>query len=148
MNSKPKSSLEFSEAQLEQYAENTILEVLPEKTGEDMTTKYVLIKHDYYSSDNEHGRKILEAFLQNLCSSSFNTIIVYLIDTGTKLLDSSNPLYDQMCRLSERSEMVIACKESLDNYHVEINDEFQVVTQSMKTLTEDLICFSNLLTLE
>ena len=148
MNSKPKSKLEYSEAQLEKYAENTILEVMTEKAGADITAKYVLIKHDYYSSDNEHGRTILGTFLSALCSSSFNTVIVYLIDRGTKLLDSSNPLYNSMCLLSERAEMVIACKESLENYHIRLTDNSPVVTQSMQTLIEDLICFPDLLTLE
>ena len=47
MNSNPKNSLDFSSAGMEEYSGNTILEVLQEKSAEDNSSKYVLIKHDY-----------------------------------------------------------------------------------------------------
>ena len=44
MNSKQKNSLEYSKPQLEQFEDNTILEVLPQKTDEADSSKYILIK--------------------------------------------------------------------------------------------------------
>ena len=70
MNNKQKNSLEYSKPQIEQFSDNTILEVLPQKTGEDTNTKYVLIKHDYFSSDSDHGREMLASLISGLCDSS------------------------------------------------------------------------------
>ena len=90
MNSKTKNSLDYSKAQLEQYSEDSFLEVMPERTDENNTSIFVLIKHDYFSSDSDHGRKLLAVYLNRLCTSSFNSITVYLTDKGVLLLDKDN----------------------------------------------------------
>ncbi len=148
MNSNPKSNLDFSGTELEQYSDNTILEVMHEKTDEGTGSKYVLIKHDYYSSDSGHGRDLLSGFLSALCSSSYNSIVVYLIDSGTLLLDDSNPLYDAFLRLAGKTDMVIASKESLDQYGIILSSDVKVDTQSSRSIAEDLIYIPNLLILE
>ena len=49
MNSNPRNSLDYQGAQLEQLSDVSLLEVMQEKTDEETSTKYVLIKHDFYS---------------------------------------------------------------------------------------------------
>lgn len=147
MNSNQRN-LDFSGTELEQYSDNTILEVMHEKTDDEIASRYVLIKHDYYSSDSDHGRELLSAFLSALCNSSYTSIVVYLIDTGTLLLDDSNPLYEEFLRLSGKAEMVIAPKESLDQYGIILSSDIKVETLPAGSISEDLICIPNLLILE
>lgn len=148
MNSKERNSLDFTKAQLEEFSDNTILEVLPQKTDEGSSSKYVLIKHDYYSSDSEHGRNLLASFLASITESSYHSVVVYLVDKGVLLLDKSNPLYEQMQLLIKKAEMVIVDEDSAFFY--EINDcaDTKISVQSFKSISEDILYSSDLLILE
>lgn len=148
MNNSPRNSLDFSKTQLEQFSDDALLEVLPEKTDEDNSTKYVLIKHDYYSTDSEHGREILSGFLTSLINSSYNSIVIYLIDKGVKLLDESDPLYNKMNRLIEKSESVIASEDSIILYNVNLSNESKIVQESLTSITSDIVYLDHLLILE
>lgn len=140
MNNNPRNDLDFSD--------NTLLEVMPEKIDEDIATKYILIKHDYYSTDSDHGRELLAGFITNLADSSFDSIVVYLIDKGVKLLDEENPLFDKMLRLIEKSETVIATAESIEVYNVVFSKTQKISVESFMSVTEDITYLGNLLTLE
>ena len=148
MNNSPRNSLDFSKSQLEQFSDDALLEVLPEKTDEDNSTKYVLIKHDYYSTDSEHGREILSGFLTSLINSSYNSIVIYLIDKGVKLLDESDPLYNKMNRLIEKSESVIAAEDSIILYNVNLSNGSKIVQESLTSITSDIVYLDHLLILE
>ena len=148
MNNNQRSDLDFSTAGLDQFSGSTLLDVMPEKIDEGTTTKYVLIKHDYYSTDSDHGREILSGFLTSLTDSSYSSIVIYLIDNGVKLLDEENPLYDKMLRLIEKSETVIAAEESFDEYNVSFPVTQKISFESIMSVTEDITYLDNLLTLE
>ena len=148
MNSKERNSLEFSKAQLEEYSDNTILEVLPQKTDEESASKYVLIKHDYYSSDSEHGRNLLASFLASITESTYHSVIVYLVDTGVLLLDKSNPLYEQMQLLIKKAEMIIVDEDSAFFYEINDYTDTKISVQSFKSISEDILYSSDLLILE
>ena len=148
MNNSPRNSLDYSNSQLEQFSDDALLEVLPEKTDEDNSTKYVLIKHDYYSTDSEHGREILSGFLTSLINSSYNSIVIYLIDKGVKLLDESDPLNSKMNRLIEKSESVIASEDSIILYNVNLSNESKIVQESLTSITSDIVYLDHLLILE
>ena len=148
MNNSPRNSLDYSNSQLEQFSDDALLEVLPEKTDDDNSTKYVLIKHDYYSTDSEHGREILSGFLTSLINSSYNSIVIYLIDKGVKLLDESDPLYNKMNRLIEKSESVIASEDSIILYNVNLSNESKIVQESLTSITSDIVYLDHLLILE
>ena len=148
MNNSPRNSLDYSNSQLEQFSDDALLEVLPEKTDEDNSTKYVLIKHDYYSTDSEHGREILSGFLTSLINSSYNSIVIYLIDKGVKLLDESDPLNSKMNRLIEKSESVIAAEDSIILYNVNMSNESKIVQESLTSITSDIVYLDHLLILE
>lgn len=148
MNSKERNSLEFSKAQLEEYSDNTILEVLPQKTDEGSASKYVLIKHDYYSSDSEHGRNLLASFLASITESTYHSVIIYLVDTGVLLLDKSNPLYEQMKLLIKKAEMIIVDEDSAFFYEINDYTDTKISVQSFKSISEDILYSSDLLILE
>lgn len=148
MNSNPRNSFDYQGAQLEQLSDVSLLEVMQEKTDEETSTKYVLIKHDFYSSDSDHGRELLSGFLDGLSESSFSSVIVYLIDKGTKLLDETNPLHDSMLRLIEKSEMVIAAADSISFYEVTYDSNSEIVEQSSRSIAEDIIYLPGLFVLE
>lgn len=148
MNSNPKSSLEFTGAQLDRFPGETLLEVLEEKTSDDHSAKYVLIKHDYYSSDSEHGRILLSDFLDALTDTAPKTLIIYLVDSATKMLDVNNPFYEQIFALIQRSEMVIADTDSIVSYDVNFEENPKLETRTFRSIAEDLICLPGLLTIE
>ncbi len=148
MNNSPRNSLDYSSSQLEQFSDDALLEVLPEKTDEDNSTKYVLIKHDYYSTDSEHGREILSGFLTSLINSSYNSLVIYLIDKGVKLLDESDPLNNKMNRLIEKSESVIAAEDSIILYNVNLSNVSKIVQESLTSITSDIVYLDHLLILE
>lgn len=148
MNNSPRNSLDYTNSQLEQFSDDALLEVLPEKTDEDNSTKYVLIKHDYYSTDSEHGREILSGFLTSLINSSYNSLVIYLIDKGVKLLDESDPLNNKMNRLIEKSESVIASEDSIILYNVNLSNASKIVQESLTSITSDIVYLDHLLILE
>lgn len=148
MNRKERNSLEYTKAQLEEFSDNTILEVLPQKTDEGSSSKYVLIKHDYYSSDSEHGRDLLASFLASITESSYHSIIVYLVDKGVLLLDRSNTLYEQMQLLIKKADTVIVDEDSAFIYNVNDYTNTKISVQSFKSISEDILYSSDLLILE
>ena len=148
MYSNQKSNLEISEDVIEEISDNAVLEVMQQKEDDDSSSKYILIKHDYYSSDSEHGRELLKSFFKAINNSRFNNLIIYLVDKGTLLLDKSNPLYDSFCDLINRSEMIIADKESLVFYDVEPDPDSGIVNQSADSIAEEIFLIPNILILE
>ena len=148
MNSKQKNSLEYSEPVIEQYSDNVVMEVMQQKIEDDVSSKYVLIKHDYFSTDSEHGRELLKSFLDVLTHSDFKNLIIYLTDKGTRLLDANNPLYDTFCPLILKSEMVIADDESITFYGVSCSTDSKISIQSFNSIAEDIVFIPNILILE
>ena len=52
----------------------------------------VLIKHDYYSTDNDNGRAMLDCFLNSLTVSSERIFLLIITGSAVKLLDTSDKL--------------------------------------------------------
>ena len=148
MYNKPKNSLEYSEPVIEQYSDNVFLEVMQQKTDEDTSSKYVLIKHDFYSSDSDHGRDMLKTIFNVLANSEFKNLIIYLVDKGTLLLDNSNPLSGSFQTLISKSEMIIVDDESLTKYQVSCDLDSKITIQSFSSIAEDILFLSDILILE
>lgn len=148
MNSSPRNDLEYSKSQLEQFSGDALLEVMTEKNDADTSTKYVLIKHDFYSTDSDHGREILSGFLTSLINSSYNSIVVYLVDKGVKLLDELNPLYSKMLQLKEKAEMVVLSEDSLIQYDVIVAESPKLAFESISSIAEDIMYLDAVLILE
>ena len=76
MNSNQKDSLDYSDPEVEKFSDGIVLEVMPQKNDSDSSTKYILIKHDYYSSDSDHGRTLLKSIFNSLIKSNFKNLTV------------------------------------------------------------------------
>ena len=79
----------------------------------------IVINHDYYSSDSEHGRELLGAFLDVLADEFSKVSRIFLIDSGVKLLDPSNKLYASFKALDDMEFSIVCCRESIDNYEID-----------------------------
>ena len=148
MYNKQKNSLEYSEPVIEQYSDNVVLEVMPQKNDDETSSKYVLIKHDYYSSDSDHGREMLKSIFNALAHSEFKSLIIYLVDKGTLLLDNNNPLFDIFQTLISKSEIVIADDESITKYQISCDLDSKISIQAFCSIAEDIVFLQNVLTLE
>ena len=148
MNSNQRSSLDYQGAQLEQLSDVSLLEVMQEKTDEETSTKYVLIKHDYYSTDSNFGRQLLKTYLSCLCNSYYNSLFIYLVDKGTRLLDKTNPLYEDLLNLSRKCEIIMADQDSINEYGVNVSLDSEIPYQTTSSIAEDIIYLSDLLILE
>ncbi len=148
MFSKQENKLDYSEQFLQDYSDNTVLEVLQQKENDDNASKYILIKHDYYSSDSDNGRELLKAFFTAIGRSMNNNLIVYLVDKGTRLLDKNNPLYDSFRDIIAKFDMIIADNESLDFYEIEFDKDSGIIKQSADSIAEDILFLSDILILE
>jgi len=73
--------------------------------------RMLLIKHDYYSSDNEHGRFLLNSFLKSLSNGKFSLESIILIDSGVRIADSA---IMQTLVNSGTVNTVYICSESLE----------------------------------
>ena len=148
MNSNPRNSLDYQGAQLEQLSDVSLLEVMQEKTDEETSTKYVLIKHDFYSSDSDHGREMLKSIFKALSHSEFKSLIIYLVDKGTLLLDNNNPLFDIFQTLISKSEIIIADDESIIKYQISCDLDPKISIQAFSSIAEDIVFLQNVLILE
>ncbi|MCQ2517050.1 MAG: hypothetical protein MJ094_09385 [Saccharofermentans sp.] len=80
----------------------------------------VLIKHDYYSSNNDLGISYLNSYLDSLLMESDRLCLLIIIDSAVKLLENNAKLHE----LINRSPSTIICNNSLEHYgiHCELNN--------------------------
>ncbi len=148
MNNSPENNLGFIDTKPNNLSENTMIDVLQEKNIDEISTKNVLIKHDYYSTDSDFGRQLLKTYLSCLCNSYYNSLFIYLVDKGTRLLDKTNPLYDDLLNLSRKCEIIMADQDSINEYGVNVSLDSEIPYQTTSSIAEDIIYLSDLLILE
>ncbi len=116
----------------------TEYEVFPEmevKSGNDAVT--VLIKHDYYSSDNENGRDLLRTFLSELRNSDRTIGMLIITDSATKLLDKDNDLSSVLHDLIVyKSEAHAICKDSASYYMADMESSEELALYSASAIIE------------
>lgn len=98
----------------------------------------VVIHHDYYSSNTDHGRILLKAFLEVLKDEFSKISRIYLIDSGVCLLDESNYLSDTFAQLLDLDFDVVSCSESMDNFRIN-SDALNVRLMSMHDIALELL---------
>ncbi|MCR5617670.1 MAG: hypothetical protein K6F83_05225 [Clostridiales bacterium] len=108
----------------------------------------VLIKHDYYSSDTEHGRELLGAFLDVLADEFSKVSRIFLIDSGVKLLDPGNPLHASFCMLEKMEYSIVCCRESIDEFEVEFEKKDNDSLMSMHEIALELMNVPYLYTID
>ena len=140
--------VDYSNKTVKAKSDSTVLEILPQKEENESSAKTVLIKHDYYSSDSDHGRDLLRALLRALYKSQINKLVIYLIDSGTLLLDKENALFKTFQPLIAKSEMVIVADESLLFYGIDADIDSNILTQPLDSIAYDIINLPDILILE
>ncbi len=95
----------------------------------------LLIKHDYYASNSDHGRELLASILDSI-TNYMNIKHIYLIDSGVKLLNSDNPVCDILFRISVDNKITVTpCLDSVDYYKVQLPDFANVMM-----IADELYC--------
>ena len=107
----------------------------------------VLIKHDYYSSDNDHGRLLLGSFLDTLTESGDPVNKLTLLDTAVRLLEDSI-LFAKLLKLIEHSKFTYICEDSLAYFDIEYSSHDNVIVCSASDLSLELLQTDRLIVLE
>ena len=78
----------------------------------------IVFKHDYYSSDNDHGRFLLKKLVDGVLTGCVQIESVFFVDTGVKLLDVNNPSHSLIMTLLDVCQTSNACSESIEYYNI------------------------------
>ncbi len=107
----------------------------------------VLIKHDYYSSDTDQGRKIIGMFLDSLADCGSSIAKIMLIDSSVRLLDDDSFAY-RLEKLFGLARYSYICEDSLSFYEVEYSAHDNVIVCSATDIAMELFQAGHLITLE
>ena len=133
---------------IETISENE-LDIFPQLIDADSVNhRTVLIKHDYYSSDTDHGRALLSAFLDVLSDESGDISNIILIDSGTHLLCLDDPCHKKLMLILSSSVKLYACRESVETYIANelIPENIELITA--QSIALELLDSNNLFILE
>ena len=119
---------------------NTDIEVLTDfaiDVSESANGLSVLIKHDYYSTDNDNGRALLDSLLDGLILASDRVFLLMITDSGVKLLENSSKLTE----LITRTHQTLICRDSAKFYGVTVpsDPDGKVHAVSMADITDQII---------
>jgi len=103
----------------------------------------VLIKHDYYSSDSEHGRDLLSSILEVLCDDADRIGKILLVDSGVKLISD-----EKFLKLAELILNIKACDKSLEFYGIKPESSLNILSISSYALAAEIIDSDYLFTIE
>ena len=134
MNNWEKSNLELTPA-----PEMTMLE----ESG----TLTVLIKHDYYSSDSDHGRILLGSFFDSLAERGSDIAKIILIDSAVRLLDDVS-FAQRIEKLFSLSKYSYVCEESLTYFGIEYVSHGNIIVCPVSDIAMEISDAVNLITLE
>ena len=97
----------------------------------------VLIKHDYYSSDNDNGRRLLNSLLEGLILAGDRLFQLIITDSAVKLIGES----DKINELLNLANTTLICSESAGYYNVDLSYDFpdKVHIVPMTDITDQII---------
>ncbi|MBR2524571.1 MAG: hypothetical protein IKE53_09080 [Clostridiales bacterium] len=95
---------------------------------DDSRSVTVLIKHDYYSSDSDHGRSLMKTMLEGLEGNACISGIL-IVDSGVKILSGDNDCFSYVKDLADQLELTpLVCSESLEVYGIAAPEYVKAVT--------------------
>ncbi|MBO6193013.1 MAG: hypothetical protein J6O00_02410 [Clostridiales bacterium] len=103
--------------------DNTDLELLTDyaiDVSESANGLNVLIKHDYYSSDSDNGRRLLNSILDGLIMAGDRLFQLIITDSAVKLIEESDKIND----LLQLANTTLICSDSAVFYNVDISKPF------------------------
>lgn len=99
----------------------------------------IVIHHDYYSSNTEHGKALLKAFIDVL-KDEYNKISkIFVVDSGVCLFNPNNALFDCFTELCELDFDIVVCKESIDTFNIELDSFGNIRKLSMHEISLELL---------
>ena len=107
----------------------------------------ILIKHDYYSSDNDHGRMLLASFLDTLAESGDSISKIIIIDSAVRLLEDES-CSAKLVKLFALSKYSYICDDSLAYFDIDYSSHDNVIVCSASDISMELIQTGHLITLE
>ncbi|MCQ2467442.1 MAG: hypothetical protein MJ166_08000 [Clostridia bacterium] len=99
----------------------------------------IVIHHDYYSSDSDHGRLLLAGFLEVLKDEFDNNSRIFVLDSGVKIFNSDHSINHLINDLCDLNFDIIVCKESLDNYGVDTAEYKKIRKLSIHDISLELL---------
>lgn len=134
MNNWEKSNLELTPA-----PEMTILDESGSLT--------VLIKHDYYSTDSDHGRILLGSFLDSLAESGSTILKLFLIDSGVRLLNDIS-FAQKIEKLFSLSKYSYISEESLTYFGIEYVSHANIIVCPFSDIAMEVLDAGQIFTIE
>lgn len=132
-----------------QRKESTEVSVFPELIDNAHSDSFsLIIKHDYYSSDSDHGRSLLDAFISSILINHTSVASIYFIDSGVKLLSTNNDLFELIAELSSRRIRLCACLDSYQQFEVESDDRVDICFLDSIDIATEVLAIDRLHTLE
>ena len=107
----------------------------------------ILIKHDYYSSDNDHGRLLLGSFLDTLVENGDPVNKLILIDSAVRILEDGL-LSAKLFKLIDLSRSTYICDDSLAYFDIEYTSHDNVIVCSASDISLELFQTDRLIVLE
>lgn len=101
---------------------NTELDLLTDvalDVNESANSISVLLKHDYYSTDNENGKALLNSLLDGLILAADRINMIIITDSAVRLLESSSKLIN----LIKLVHLTLVCRDSANFYEVQIPED-------------------------
>ena len=119
---------------------NTELDLLTDvalDVNESANSISVLLKHDYYSTDNDNGRALLDSLLDGLILAADRINMIIITDSAVRLLESSSKLIN----LIKLVHLTLVCRDSADYYEVQIPEdkELQINIVPINDITDEII---------
>ena len=134
MNNWEKSNLELTPA--------------PEMTmAEESGNITLLIKHDYYSSDSDHGRILLGKFMDSLAECGNNLSKVILIDSAVRLLNDVS-FAQKIEKLFTLAKYSYVCEESLTYFGIEYVSHGNIIVCPASDISMEIIEAGRLIIIE
>ena len=107
----------------------------------------VLIKHDYYSSDSDHGRIILASFLDSLSECGNNISKVILIDSAVRLLNDVS-FAIKIEKLFSLAKNTFICEESITYFDIDYVSHSNIIVCPASDIFMELLDAGSLITIE
>ena len=107
----------------------------------------LLIKHDYYSSDSDHGRLLLGKFLDSLTECGNNLAKIILIDSAVRLLNDVS-FVQKIEKLFTLSKYSYVCEESLTYFGIEYVSHGNIIVCTASDISMEIVEAGRLITIE
>lgn len=130
---------------------STQLNLFPySELDDDLSDRFLLIKHDYYASNNESGKILLSSILEYFMNNISRIAGVYFVDSGTRLIsDSTDNCYASFINLLKENGVHLAyLTDSFTFYNHDSTNIDGTVGLNSSTFFAEIFNLPSLITIE